>query len=152
MLIAQAPGKNEDREGRMFIGPSGQVLDELLQMIHMDRKAIYMTNLVKCMLPKNRRPRSDEIEICRQYLEIEMELVNPEVLAPLGHYATRCIFEKYGFSLSSRPEFSQVYGKVFEAGDKVILPLQHPAAMLHDTGNRGTGQMPMTNLEMIPQE
>ena len=133
MLIAQAPGKNEDKEGRMFVGPSGKVLDELLQMVHIDRKEIYMTNLIKCMLPKYRRPKSDEIEICSQYLEREIELINPKILATLGYYATRYIFEKYAIPLLPKPEFNEVYGKVFEVGDKVILPLQHPSAALHDS-------------------
>jgi len=132
MLIAQAPGENEDREGKMFIGPSGKVLDELLRMANIDRKEIYMTNLVKCMLPKYRRPKWDEIEICSKYLDKEIELINPALIAPLGHYATKYIFEKYALCLPSKPEFHKIYGKVFWAGDRKILPLQHPAAMLYN--------------------
>lgn len=133
VLIAQAPGENEDREERMFIGPSGKALNELLRMVHIDRKEIYMTNLIKCMLPKYRRPKSDEIEICSQYLDREIQLINPRILASLGYYATRYIFEKYAIPLPSKPEFHEVYGKVLEAGDKEILPLQHPAAVLYDS-------------------
>ncbi|MBT8348920.1 MAG: uracil-DNA glycosylase, partial [Sulfurovum sp.] len=81
MLIAQAPGENEDREGKMFIGPSGRVLDELLRMAEIERKEIYMTNLVKCMLPGYRKPKQDEIETCSYYLDKEIELINPEILA-----------------------------------------------------------------------
>ena len=132
MLIAQAPGENEDREGKMFIGPSGKVLDELLRIANIDRKEIYMTNLVKCMLPKYRRPKRDEIEICSKYLDKEIELINPALIAPLGHYATKYIFEKYALCLPSKPEFHKIYGKVFLAGDRKILPLQHPAAMLYN--------------------
>ena len=131
MLIAQAPGRKEDIEGRMFIGPSGQVLDGLLRISQIDRKTIYMTNLVKCMLPKYRRPKSYEIKACSQYLEREIEIVNSDLLAPLGYYATRYIFEKYKLPLPPKPEFKEVYGKVFEASGKRILPLQHPAAILH---------------------
>lgn len=71
LLIAQAPGKKEDLEGRMFIGPSGKVLDELLDAAGVKRDEIYMTNLVKCLLPKFRRPREDEIAACSAYLEEE---------------------------------------------------------------------------------
>jgi len=95
MLVAQAPGEKEDKSGTMFIGPSGKVLDELLKMAHIDRKNIYMTNLVKCMLPKYRRPKSDEINMCSRYLDREIELISPEILAPLGYFATRYIFGKY---------------------------------------------------------
>ena len=82
MLIAQAPGENEDREGCMFIGPSGQVLDELLQKSGIKREEIYMTNLVKCMLPNYRKPKADEIEACSVYLDREIELVDPQIVAP----------------------------------------------------------------------
>jgi len=132
MLIAQAPGDNEDREGKMFIGPSGKVLDELLGMANIDRKEIYMTNLVKCMLPKYRKPKQDEIETCGHYLDREIELINPEILAPLGYYAIKYIFEKYAIALPPKAEFHKIFGKVFLTGDKKIIPLQHPAAVLYN--------------------
>jgi len=87
MLIAQAPGEQEDKEDKMFIGPSGEVLDELLKIICIDRKENYMTNLIKCMLPKNRKPKSDEVASCSQYLDREIDLIHPGMLAPLGYYA-----------------------------------------------------------------
>jgi DNA polymerase len=133
ILIAQAPGETEDREDRMFIGPSGKVLDELLRTIQIDREEIYMTNLVKCMLPKYRKPKSDEIEICSQYLDREIELINPRILASLGYYATKYLFKKYDFPLPPRQEFQKVYGKVLEADDKLIIPVQHPAALLYNS-------------------
>ncbi len=137
MLIAQAPGENEDREGRMFIGPSGKVLDEILGIIHIDRKEIYMTNLIKCVLPRNRKPRSEEIETCSRYLDREIEVINPRMLASLGYYATRYVFEKYAIALPSKLEFHGVCGKVLEAGDKEILPLPHPAALLYNSAIKG---------------
>jgi len=130
-LIAQAPGENEDREGRMFIGPSGKVLDELFKTISMDRKNVYMTNLIKCMLPKYRKPKQDEIEICSQYLDREIELIDPEILVPLGYYASRYIFEKYKFSMVTKSEFNEVCGKLYLAGHRKVLPLQHPAVLLY---------------------
>jgi uracil-DNA glycosylase family 4 len=132
MLIAQAPGENEDREGKMFIGPSGKVLDELLGVADINRKEIYMTNLIKCMLPKYRRPKQDEIEICSKYLDEEIKLINSKILIPLGYYATKYIFEKYALFLPPKSEFHSIYGKVFLAGDKKILPLQHPATVLYN--------------------
>ena len=74
-VIAQAPGENEDKAGKMFIGPSGKVLDELLYKSNIDRKEIYMTNLVKCMLPGYRKPKADEIEACSWYLDQEIEFI-----------------------------------------------------------------------------
>ena len=132
MLIAQAPGVHEDRAGRMFIGPSGKVLDELLATVGIQRWEFYMTNLIKCMLPKNRKPKFDEIATCSPYLDREIELINPRLLAPLGYYATRYLFEKYRIPSPLKSKFREVYGNVKKAGGKTILPLQHPAAVLHD--------------------
>jgi uracil-DNA glycosylase family 4 len=138
MLIAQAPGEKEDKEDKMFIGPSGKVLDGLLRSIRIDRKEIFMTNLIKCMLPKNRKPKSDEIATCSQYLDREIELIHPEILAPLGYYATRYILEKYGIPSSPKREFRRIYGNVLEVDGKTIIPLQHPAAVLHDISIKST--------------
>jgi len=132
MLIAHAPGEEEDKEGRMFIGPSGKVLDELLSVVGISRKEIYMTNLIKCMLPKYRKPKQDEIRVCSYYLNEEIKLINPEILAPLGYYATAYIFQRYGILLPSKAEFSSIYGRLFLAKDKKILPLPHPASLLYN--------------------
>lgn len=133
MLVAQAPGETEDREGRMFIGPSGKKLDELLDEVGVRRNEMYMTNLIKCMLPKYRRPKQDEIQSCAQYLDKEIGLINPEIIAPLGYYSTKYIFEKGKISLPNpKSGFSDVYGKLFLSQYKKILPLQHPAALLYD--------------------
>jgi uracil-DNA glycosylase family 4 len=117
MLIAQAPGNKEDNEGKIFIGPSGKVLDEILRIAGIDRKEVYITNIIKCMLPKYRRPRQDEIEICTEYLDEEIELINPVVICPLGYYAIEYIFKKYAILLPSKQEFHTIYGKIFSFGD-----------------------------------
>jgi uracil-DNA glycosylase family 4 len=133
MLVAQAPGENEDREGRMFIGPSGKKLDELLQEADVSRQEIYVTNLVKCMLPKYRKPKQDEIQTCAQHLNEEIRLINPSVIATLGYYATSYVFQKYQIQ---PPNFSKKYGNLFLADDRKILPLRHPAALLYNDSIR----------------
>lgn len=135
MLIAQAPGENEDRERQMFVGPSGKVFDELLRISGVKRNEFYMTNLVKCMLPGYRRPKIDEIEACSGYLDMEIEIINPEFLVPLGYYATRYILEKYKIKTPQKSEFYEVYGKLFWALKK-IFPLRHPAALLYSPSLR----------------
>ena len=132
MLIAQAPGEKEDKVGKMFVGPSGKVLEELLKSAEISRQTIYMTNLIKCKLPKYRRPKQDEIKACTSYLDEEIKLVNPKILVPLGYYATSYIFQKYNILLSSKAEFSSICGKLFLAGNKKILPLPHPATILYN--------------------
>ena len=133
MLIAQAPGVNEDREDRMFIGPSGKVLDKLLLNAQISRKEIYMTNLVKCMLPKYRRPKQIEIKLCGRYLHEEIKIINPEIIVPLGYYSTKYILQKYAGLVMSKQELRKVYGRLFLSGAWKIFPLYHPAAVLHNS-------------------
>lgn len=131
VMVAQAPGYNEDVEGRMFIGPSGKKLDELLTEICVGREDMFMTNILRCMLPHNRRPRQDEIEACTPYLDREIELINPKIISTLGYFAARYVFRKYG--VESELKFPDVCGKVFSSDDgKKIIPLRHPAALLYD--------------------
>lgn len=133
MIVAQAPGENEDREGKMFIGPSGKKLHELFERVGINGREIYMTNLLKCMLPKYRKPKQDEIEACSQYLNKEIDLINPVIISPLGYHPTKYILQKYGISMpGSKSEFLAVYGKVFQAENKKILPLAHPATLLYN--------------------
>jgi len=130
MIIAQAPGYREDEEGRMFVGPSGGKLNELLEYAKIGRKDIYMTNLVKCLLPHYRRPKPREIESCSQYLDEEINIVNPRVIATLGYLPAKYIFQKY--ELMDNFSYSKICGKTFNAGDKIILPLRHPATLLYN--------------------
>ena len=133
MLVALSPGKNEDREGKMFIGPSGKTLDELLQSSGIKRNSIYMTNLIKCMLPKNRRPKQDEIEACSPVLDEEINILSPDVIVPLGYYATRYILTKYAANPpSARTDFQAVYGKLTYSNDQKIFPLPHPASLIYN--------------------
>ena len=130
ILIAQAPGYNEDREGKMFIGPSGKKLDEIFERVGINRNEIFMTNILRCMLPNYRKPRSDEIKTCTPYLDEEIDLINPNIISTLGYFANRYIFEKY--DIEDELGFPNVCGKVFITGDKKIIPLQHPTALLYN--------------------
>jgi DNA polymerase len=132
MLVAQAPGIKEDEEGRMFIGPSGKLLDELLELNNVDRDDLYMTNLIKCMLTNYRTPKKDEIEICSNYLDEEIKLINPDVLVPLGHYATKYLLEKYNLEVPSKKNFYNLYGILIFTNNQKIMPLQHPAAIVYN--------------------
>jgi len=130
MLIAQAPGKLEDKENKMFIGPSGKKLDKLLSYAHITRDEIYMTNLIKCILPKNRKPKQREVKSCSKYLDIEISEINPKIIAPLGYYATKYLFEKYKLKKFTLKEFPALIGKIFTYGKYKVFPLSHPASML----------------------
>ncbi|MFO8109639.1 MAG: uracil-DNA glycosylase [Thermoplasmata archaeon] len=134
MLIAQAPGEKENKVGRMFIGPSGKVLDNLLKNAGVSREEIYMTNLIKCMLPGYRKPKQNEIDACSEYLDEEIRFVNPAILVPMGYYATRYIFNKY--SLKFEGDFPRVIGKLFLVHDIKVYPLPHPASLLYDDSHK----------------
>ena len=133
MLIAQAPGTKEDKEGRMFIGPSGDVLDELLEAAGVGRDDIYMTNLIKCHLPKNRKPKQNEIDTCSRYLTREIELISPEILVPMGYYASRHVLESCGIkALEAKKDSASVFGELFTCESRTVLPLPHPSSVLYE--------------------
>ena len=97
-FIAQAPGETEEKVGHMFMGPTGRVVDQLFQSVHLSREEVYMTNLIKCRLPGNRKPKMVEIESCGFYLDREIEIVKPRLLVPMGYCATRYLLERYGLT------------------------------------------------------
>jgi len=117
----------------MFTGPSGQVFDKLLQAAGMNRESVYMTNLVKCMLPQNRKPTMNEIEACSFFLDDEIEIIQPQIIAPLGYYATRSILAKYHADTSkTEMSFKNVNGLLLNLGGMKIFPLTHPSALLYN--------------------
>jgi len=132
MLIAQAPGMQEDREGKMFIGPSGKVLDELFKVNRIKIELLYMTNLVKCFLPKYRKPKQDEIDACGPYLDEEIEIVKPEVLVTLGYYALIYLLNKFNLPALAKNDLSGINGRLILAGNHKILPLKHPVSLLYN--------------------
>jgi DNA polymerase len=131
MLIAQAPGELEDKANKMFIGPSGKMLDKLLQNAQISRDEIYITNLIKCNLPQNRRPKQREIKACSKHLDMEIVEINPKILVPLGYYATKYLFEKYCLSEFTKKEFPKLLGNIFTVENRKIYPLSHPASLLY---------------------
>jgi len=134
MFVALSPGVNEDSNNQMFIGPSGQVLNKLLLAIGIKRELVFMTNLVKCMLPKNRKPKMDEIEACGQYLDDEINIIHPKVIVPLGYYAARTLLTKYHADLVEPPiNLSKiVFGNLLFLEGHKIYPLPHPASLLYN--------------------
>jgi DNA polymerase len=101
-------------------------------MAGVPRSEIYMTNLVKCFLPRYRKPRADEIQACAPYLDEEIELIDPAVIAPLGWFANRYVLEKYDLPVPGRSEFEGISGRLLLAGGRRVYPLRHPAALLHN--------------------
>ncbi len=153
MLIALSPGEKEDEKSRMFVGPSGQVLDSLFDFAGVKRASFYMSNLIKCMLPKNRRPKMDEIESCRVFLDQEIAIIKPEVIVPLGFYATRYILTKFRTDPpEARRDFSRLYGKLLFSEDQKVLPLSHPASLLYHPSFESETKVKYKKLKTLLQE
>lgn len=130
MMIGEAPGKNEDEQGRPFVGKAGKFLDFALSTINLERKEIYITNVVKCRPPKNRDPTPEEIKACSPYLDAQINFIQPRIICTLGRFATEYILPSYGFK--AKP-ISQIHGKIFYSPLAMvhIIPLYHPAASIY---------------------
>lgn len=130
-MIAQAPGEVEDKTGKMFKGLSGKVFWYILEQAEADTSRIYYTNLLKCRLPKNRRPKQAEIMACAPYLEQEIRQIKPKIICPLGYYSTKYLLETRGFAKFQRAEYPDLLGKVFLTERYIIMPLSHPTSLIH---------------------
>jgi uracil-DNA glycosylase family 4 len=126
-FVGEAPGAEEDRQGLPFVGRAGRLLDELLGGIGLSRKDVFVMNVLKCRPPGNRDPQPEEIDSCRPYLDRQIELIEPRVIATLGNFATKLL-------TGSRVGITRVRGKAQVhtlAGRTVfVMPLFHPAAAL----------------------
>lgn len=123
MFIGEGPGFHEDQQGLPFVGAAGRFLDELLEMIDMKRKDVYITNVVKCRPPGNRDPRPQEIEICRAFLDRQIAVINPKMIITLGRYSMARYFPN--------AKISQIHGQARKIDGILYFPMYHPAAALH---------------------
>jgi DNA polymerase len=123
MFIGEGPGVQEDRQGRPFVGPAGQFLEELLASIGLTRRQVYIANMVKCRPPQNRDPLPAEIGACSVYLNRQIELIDPALIVTLGRFSLGRFFP--GESIS------RARGRVREKDGRRIYPIMHPAAALY---------------------
>lgn len=134
MFVGEAPGKNEAKTGRPFCGAAGKILDELLATVIIDRKDVYITNIVKDRPQKNRDPLPEEIEVYGPFLDRQIEIIQPKVIASLGRYAMGYIMKKFGLDLELEP-ISKAHGKAYKAqasyGSIEIVTLYHPCVAIY---------------------
>jgi uracil-DNA glycosylase family 4 len=121
LLVGEAPGRDEDLAGRPFVGRAGSILDRCLKDAGIDRSEVFITNVVKCRPPGNRRPKKDEVEACRPYLESQIELIQPKVVCLMGNAATKAVLDVEGVT--------SLRGQVFR---DLFLVTFHPAAVLRN--------------------
>jgi DNA polymerase len=125
MIVGEAPGFNEDRQGEPFVGAAGKLLDTLLARISLSRADVYITNVLKCRPPMNRDPMPNEAEACSPYLQQQLRLIKPKVLLILGRHALERLMPGQG-------SISRIHGSMIKRGDIAYIPLYHPAAALHN--------------------
>jgi uracil-DNA glycosylase len=135
MFVGEAPGKNEALKGRPFCGSAGKILDELLLSANLERADVYITNIVKDRPPANRDPLPAEIEIYTPFLERQINLIKPQVIAGLGRFASAYLLEKFS-QPKNTASISQIHGRLFPGqtvyGSITIIPLYHPAATIYN--------------------
>jgi DNA polymerase len=127
MFVGEAPGAQEDQQGLPFVGRAGQLLNQLLEEIGIQRSDVFITNVICCRPPGNRDPLPDEIEACKPYLYKKIELIEPKVICTLGNFATKLLTgNPTGITkVHGRPQEREVAGRVIQ-----LFPLFHPAAAL----------------------
>ncbi|MFZ2523420.1 MAG: uracil-DNA glycosylase [Minisyncoccia bacterium] len=141
MFVGEAPGKNEAETARPFCGRSGKVLDEMLESINLNRSDVFITNIVKDRPPENRDPSEEEIKLYSPFLDRQIEIIRPVVIATLGRFSMKYIMDKFGLS-DKVGAIGDLHGKEFPTnasyGPINIIPLYHPAVALYDGSNKET--------------
>lgn len=134
LFIGEAPGRNEDEQGRPFVGKAGQILNELLDSIGLTREDIFITNIVKCRPPNNRDPAPEEVKACTPFLEMQIQVLKPKIIVTLGRHAWKWVCEHFGVPYES---ISRAHGKIYRTntllyGTITVMPMYHPAAAIYN--------------------
>lgn len=124
LFIGEGPGFHENEQGRPFVGAAGKFLEELLGNVGLRRNQVFITNVVKCRPPGNRDPQPDEVETCTSnYLDRQIQAINPKVIVTLGRYSMGLFFPN--------AKISSVHGQAMQIKGRLVVPMYHPAAALH---------------------
>lgn len=131
VFIGEGPGFHEDQQGRPFVGAAGNFLEELLAGVGLAREDVFITNLVKCRPPGNRDPRDEELATCTStYLDRQLEAINPKVIVTLGRFSMARYFPD--------AKISRIHGQPKPVAGRLVVPMYHPAAALHQPKLRAT--------------
>lgn len=152
VFIGEAPGKNEAAAGRPFIGPSGEVLAEMLKSINLKREDVYVTNIVLDRPPTKREPTPEEIAFYEPFVDRILDIIQPAVIATLGRFAMQYILKRLDLP-EKRQTISQLHGKLIKArmhyGEVHIVPLYHPAVVLYSASQKATLQQDFEKLKLF---
>ena len=151
LFIGEGPGWHEDQQGRPFVGPAGKYLDELLALIGLNRRQVYIGNVIKCRPPGNRDPLPVEIANCRKRLDRQIELIRPKIIITLGRYSMARFFPG--------KTIGKIHGTAHKQDNIIYYAMYHPAAALHQQSLRATIEADMrkipsliTQTELIPED
>ncbi len=144
IFIGEGPGFHENEQGRPFVGAAGKFLEELLASVGMKREQVFIANVVKCRPPSNRDPMADELAACSDYLDRQIQAINPKVIVTLGRFS----MARY----LPNAKISDVHGKAMQIKGRLVVPMYHPAAALHQPSLRSTVERDFARLpELIAQ-
>lgn len=130
MIIGEAPGFYEDKQGEPFVGRAGQLLNAMLQAIGLDRESVYIANILKCRPPENRDPTAEEVKTCTPFLEQQIKLVNPTLLLALGRIAAH-------YLLNTKSSMTQLRGNSYQYQNIPLIVTFHPAYLLRNPADKG---------------
>jgi uracil-DNA glycosylase len=141
LLLGEAPGANEAKQGIPFCGMSGKILDQLLESCNLERNQIFITNTILCRPPKNRNPKKEEVENCRNRLDKLIDIMQPKVIVTIGNFATKRIINKTGIK--------SIHGQVFNYKNIKVVPVIHPAGYLYSGRNPKMLQQMKDDFQLI---
>jgi DNA polymerase len=144
LFIGEGPGFHEDQQGRPFVGPAGQFLDELLASIQLKRSDVFITNVVKCRPPGNRDPMPEEIAACNGYLDRQIAAMNPQAIVTLGRFSMAKFF--------GAEKISSIHGRARKADGRICIAMYHPAAGLHQASLKDTIRADFKKIPVIIAE
>jgi uracil-DNA glycosylase family 4 len=152
MFVGEAPGAEEAKTGRPFVGRAGEVFEQLLHTIGLERGEVYVTSILKDRPPGNRDPRSDEIRIYKPFLLRQIEVIRPQIIATLGRFALGVILKEFD-TPQGKAKLGDLHGKVLHAqapyGEVIVIPLYHPAAVFYNPALQETMEADFQNLARL---
>lgn len=142
MFVGEGPGRDEDIQGRPFVGRAGQLLTKIIKAMNYDREDVYITNVVKCRPPNNREPNPREIEECKGYLLEQIDLINPRVIVTLGNVSAH-------FFIPTKLGVTALRGNFCPFNDILVMPTFHPSYLVRNERNRQLRKMVWEDMKKV---
>jgi len=142
MFVGEAPGRDEDLQGRPFVGKAGRLLTKIIHAMKFQRDEVYITNIVKCRPPGNRNPQGNEIASCKGYLLAQIEAIDPKVIVTLGKVAA-------SFFINSSLGMTALRGDFYDFSDIKVMPTFHPSYLIRNEGNRKLRKMVWEDMKKV---